>query len=349
MGRVVGDSCRVCGEKWNRKPPCFHLDSNKFHIVKAPLSHGPGVGSSCPFVADNSLVRTWCDRRNAIPGPAQEPATNLLKYLRGLSKNDLDIRLGNSIRDSVDNRSSLIFNREMQAYVPLYRGSDGQSLLSIVKKLLGGGPLEPGQVAIIKQSSKQPVALPTASKAPKVQKVSGNFVHHTALTVDNCGVDWGGLAQASNIWQATREGGYSDNLKRMHMLAGGLRRIEEAARAGFSEKYLRPALKGMLPKDATGVELALAIGKGVAWQIGLMAGAAALGVAGGAAIGTFFLPGLGTAAGAAAPTPRPGCARTDTRESTGRHRSRRTDRDGRRCAVPSRAPSRDTPRASRGT
>lgn len=300
MGRVVGDSCRECGEKWQQKPPCFHLESKKFFIVKATLGGGLGVGGSCPFVADISLVRTWCDRRNAIPSPASDDATNLLKYLRSLSKDQLEIRLSKSVRDSVDNRSSLVFNREMRAYIPLYRASDGQSLLRIVRGLVGKGPLEPGQIAVIKQSSKQPVALPASSKTPKVVKVSGTFVHHTALTVDNCGVDWGGLAKASNVWQASREGGYSDNLKRVSMLAGGLRRIEESARAGFSEKYLRPALKSKLPSDTTGVELALAIGKGVAWQIGLMAGAAALGVAGGAAIGTFFVPGLGTAAGAAA-------------------------------------------------
>lgn len=291
-------SCMRCIERHFGLWPCSDLE--KYRIAFIGKETGwPG----CPFMPNAGEVKGWL---NGPPAPIEPEAKQRLTFLQQMrNQNRLGGWLVDGQPDSGGYQSHICVypapNRGNDSGIFLRRTDNAEQILRRIRSVFRGG-LSTTQRGLIENSPdlhSLPQLARTARPAPK-----SRFIHYPQLRPEDCGIDFNGLEKAwergGMLIQVSALDGFHDNLRLFAMLKQGLGRIEHAAVAALLPAHLGPALKALLPADQLGVQFALQLAKGIALQAGLALGAAALGSAAGWAIGSFVLPGLGGAAGAAA-------------------------------------------------
>lgn len=287
-----------CIERNYGQWPCAGLEKHRIIFIQ-DVTGWPG----CPFMPNAGEVKGWL---GAFPTPLEPDAKQKLMHLRAMRQaNRLGGYLAEGQPDSGGYQSHICVyprpGRGNSSGVFLRRTDNTSEILRRIRSVFRGG-LSTTQRAQIMASPDLNV-LPKITQAPR-RAVSSRFVHYPEIRPEDCGLDFNALERAwqrGGMWiQVSAVDGYHDNLKMVAMLKKGLSRVEQTVLAALSPRELGQALKQLLPYDQLGVEFALQLAKGIALQAGIALGVAALGTAGGWAIGNFALPGLGGAAGAAA-------------------------------------------------
>lgn len=291
-------SCLRCIEKRGGQWPCAGLENDRIIFIGNTLSW-----TGCPFMASAGEVKGWL---SAIPTPVEQEAKERLQHLAKMrTQKTLGGWLIEGQPDSGGYQSHICVypytNRGNRTGVFLRRTDNTKKILNKVRSVFRGGVSDAQRKQI--ENSVDLHVLPKVEAGRPAQKKQ-QFIHYPNITPQDCGLDFDGLEKAwergGMLIQMSAMDGYHDNLKMVAMLQKGLGRVEKAAVAGMSPKYLGEALKAKLPNDETGVQFGLQLAAGIALQAGIALGVAALGTAAGWAFGSFMLPGLGSAAGAAA-------------------------------------------------
>ena len=291
-------SCMRCIERNHGQWPCAPLEKYRILFV-GDVAGWPG----CPFMPNAGEIKGWL---GAFPTPLEPEAKQRLVHLRAMRQaNRLGGYLVEGQPDSGGYQSHVCIyprpGRGNSSGIFLRRTDNTSEILRRIRSVFRGG-LSTAQKAQIEASPDLNI-LPKITQAPQ-RTPSSRFIHHPNIRAEDCGLDFDALERAwqrGGMWiQVSAVDGYHDNLKMVAMLKKGLSRVEQAVLAALTPRQLGQALKTLLPYDQLGVEFALQLAKGIALQAGIALGVAALGTAGGWAIGNFALPGIGGAAGAAA-------------------------------------------------